>query len=211
VAFSLIGGLWVIMQIYSFIRQPTTSISASIDINDYVIPSEISDHFSYLSVYSIHDTLPSKKYRMTLSFFSIMAQKYGVLKIKNSGDKEIKEIEIETRNVYFEFYNNNGEYYSDFSNGRIIVGNLRPTQEVTVRLWGSSIYGNDIRITYPDGAITPVELKKVMGFYATISKIFPNPLIGFFFLGLMIFVIFSIFMAVKGMIDFEYFINRKKL
>lgn len=116
--FSILGGILILIQVYSWVTQAKTNISATIDQMDYVLPSEMIDHFSYENSRNNIDTLfqlfqkqsgvelsyNSKKdlqrfitkkfYIDDLYNFSLMSKTLVILKITNSGDKEIQDIQV---------------------------------------------------------------------------------------------------------------------
>jgi hypothetical protein len=45
-----IGGIWVIIQIYKWVTESKIDISATIDVNNYIIPSEFTSQFSHENI-----------------------------------------------------------------------------------------------------------------------------------------------------------------
>jgi len=233
--FAILGGILVCIQIYSWFTQPKTGISATIDIIDYTLPSEIKEQLSYgksrdnidtlfniLQIQSAGKIPDSSKITLTkyittkfyVDYLSDFAREYktlGVLKISNSGDKEIQDIQVSSRsNFFYEFSNNDGTTYTGVSNGKIKVGSLRPTEEITVRLYAIVFFDDDIKITYPDGAIKPEKTNKISGFWASLASIFPSfwsifPILLFVMFPLLILIGYSIYNSgfKQGQIDSE--------
>lgn len=212
--FAVLGGILTVVQLYSWLTEPKTLLSATIDLIEYSIPVELSDEFSYnktrektndllqviefqsknkladSSKLAIRNFVENKFQLDKLYDFSAHDKTLGILEIKNTGDKEIQDIQIRTEAGFlYEFSNNDGKIYGGVSAGKIKLGNLRPTEELKVRLWNIAFYEDDIRITFPDGAMTPERKERVTGFFAIMTRLFPS-LNAFLLLLFFIFVLF---------------------
>lgn len=219
--FAVLGGILTLAQLYSWLTEPKTGLSATIDLIEYSIPMELSEEFSYnktrdkknellqviefqlkskladSSKLVIRNFIDDKFDLDRLYSFSRHDKTFGILEIKNTGDKEILDIQIKTEPGFlYEFSNNDGKIYGGESTGKIKLGNLRPTEELKVRLWNIAFYENDIRITFPDGAMTPEKKERVTGFFSIMSRLFPS-LNSFLLLLFFIFVSF-----IKPIVEF---------
>lgn len=203
---AIFSGLLVCIQIFSWWTQPKINISATIDIIDYTLPTEIKEQFSYENSLGKIDTLfqllqqqsagslpdSSEKtlrkfilnrfYVDYLNNFSVVYKTLGILKIENTGDREIQDIQVSLRTSIFYEFQQDGTTFTGISNGKIKVGALRPTEEITIRLWTTYLFENDVKITYPDGAVKPDKMNKVSGFFAILAWLFPNSWIMFILL-----------------------------
>ncbi len=206
---SIIGGIWVLIQIYTWATESKTDIYATIDINDFSIPLKISDQFSNFDYKTFKDSLSRENSIYNFKFFQITVKEFGVLSIRNSGDKEIKDIQIVNVPAFYEFSDSEGMFHSGLNKGKINVGNLRPTESVKLFIWGYGINEDDIRITYPDGVITPDKYIKVSGFIAKLAwmqRVFGIAGI-LFFLSL----VFLFGYLIYGFIKFDIFKKKPKM
>ena len=191
--FMFIGGIWVIIQIFTWVTASKIDISATIDVNDYKIPSEFASQFSHENIrlntdsifvifqhessvklpektkYLLNNLLDTKFYERNFYTPTLICDKFCILKIANSGDKEIQDIQVSNINAYYEFSNTDRLFLHGYSEGKIKVGNLRPTEEITLFLWVSKIDEDKVRITYPEGVISPDKYIKVSGFIGKLA------------------------------------------
>ncbi|MCL4481206.1 MAG: hypothetical protein M1445_01050 [Bacteroidetes bacterium] len=221
----LIPLLPFIYQIISKWNDPKTELSATIECINNPIPSKLTDNSSYLlfdaGLESLFNSLQNETGQRIPSIFknnidkllresfrydeidrsSLRFGTFGKLIISNLGDKEIRDIEVSApHRTYYEFIKNDGSLATGLFNDKIGVGSLRSSENVLVRLWGMGLNGNNVLITFPDGAFKPKELVKMSGFSAFLAKYFsglPDILYLIFLLVYFIFIGYSILNA-KG-------------
>lgn len=228
---SILGGIFLIIQLYNLVTQAKIKIESTIDINDYLIPSGFTNQFSHKNIRLNSDTLfvliqhqssgklsnntenfisnflDNKFYANNIFSPALVSDKFGFLKIKNTGDKEIQNIQVLNLSVYYEFSNYDGTFFSGLSTGKIKVGNLSPTEEVTIKIWGIRINEDDIRITYPEGSITPDKSTKAFGYASKIVRF-----VKVFGIGMPLFFLFFVFLIgyyIYGIIKFDIFKKTK--
>lgn len=131
----------------------------------------------------------------------------SVLTIENTGSQGAKELQVsfEGKENKFEYRYHGTASYGITRNGIIDLPNLRPTETIEVRIWSFSPLENSLRITHPDGSMTPERFRQFKGTAASIAAFFSDPWALYTLLPMIVYIVFLLVSMIpkKVKIPFE--------
>ncbi|HWK03736.1 MAG TPA: hypothetical protein VNS58_08895 [Puia sp.] len=190
VFFALLGGLLLIIQIYQFFTQSRSNLYATFALNQVRAPHRFdsiaqaaSMHHLRFQVDSLLLSAEGKTIKRTAAksnennhpddflydFFTHHSNQADLF-VRNTGDKEILNIKVVYQgSFYYEYVDNEGTRREGEANESFTIPAMRPTEYLFIRIWALNPYVN-LKVTYPDGAITASLNHSVSGLTGAIAE-----------------------------------------
>ncbi|MBM9546987.1 hypothetical protein JWG40_08160 [Leptospira sp. 201903074] len=196
---TIIIALGTIYQIFITVFSKDIDIDSSVTINKFIIPAEASEYINSLRKLRF-DSGKNITINSDIEYFLKNRNPYTwsvlELKIKNNGNKTIKNLNIELKdNGYFQFEDE--EHIPNTYKKIIKIEELRPSTNKNMLIWAENFnkYQEDaIIITHENGFIIPKRGEVVYGILAEISKY--GSAFGLAFLTAIIFLSYPLYLLI---------------
>lgn len=213
IAASLLTIVYTSIQIYSyFTAQREFIIEAKGEKNNFTLPSDVDRILLMYKEQRLYDpefiaTIPIQVKTDLEQLVKLRDYKtQWNFKITNKSNKEVKDLRLEFPwEGYYSLYSidnvesssNSGEF-----NRIIPIGNIRPTNSITLNIWSDDGYFfydeyDQIKITYPEGFARISYPEKIEGLYAWLYNNQFNLLIYLYALCIIIYVIVYLILKFK--------------
>lgn len=190
---ALIALIWVLVQVYNFFSQRGHKLEAEIDTNKFVLPVDFQNLVDYKKtnffdvlkdslerspnhkLVSLIDSFLQKSFIKEFEYSGVRNNFCSIVTLKNSGDKEAKNIQLLTNgsSAIFQFVDNNEKGLYGLAK-KIEIGNLLPSEKITLYLWHGLYEEEDFHITFAEGNVNLEYGTKLYGFAASIGYFFSN-------------------------------------
>lgn len=159
---AILGGMWVVVQVYSWVTTPTPDVVASIRGVEYRIPPPVQDSlgtFRQLTRGNESDTSGVSLLRLASSTFSDLdgSRRYWTVSITNEGSRAANEVTLRLPQECYAIITRDGENQrTDLSTTKLTLGQLLPQERINIEIWSLTrqyvwVSENAFTLTFAEG------------------------------------------------------------